>query len=93
MEKPTILIVDDIPANINILADILSPFYKIKAAINGDIALKIARSAARPDLILLDIMMPGKDGYEICRQLKASPETRTIPVIFVTAMSEAVNEC
>lgn len=92
MDKSTILIVDDIPANINILADILSPFYKIKAAINGDIALKIASGVAKPDLILLDIMMPGKDGYEICRQLKSNPDTRNIPVIFVTAMSEAVNE-
>ena len=91
-EKPTILIVDDTPANLSLLCDVLKFDYRTKAAVNGEKALKLAFSAPPPDLILLDIMMPGMDGYEVCRRLKANPATRNIPVIFVTAMSEVEDE-
>ena len=79
-KRPTILAVDDTPENLDIVKGILSDDYHIKVAVNGQIALKIAQSQS-PDLILLDIMMPKMDGYEVCRQLKANPETRDIPVI------------
>lgn len=93
MEKLNkILIVDDERFNINVLSDLLKPTYKIMAAINGQQALKAARSANPPDLILLDVMMPEIDGYEVCRQLKADESTRTIPIIFVTAMGEESDE-
>ena len=91
-EKPTILIVDDTPANLSLLSDVLKSDYRTKAAVNGEKALKLAFSGTPPDLILLDIMMPGMDGYEVCRRLKANPATRSIPVIFVTAMNEVEDE-
>jgi sigma-B regulation protein RsbU (phosphoserine phosphatase) len=92
-EQPRkILIVDDERFNINVLADLLKPTYKIMAAINGKQALKAARSDNPPDLILLDVMMPELDGYEVCRQLKADATTREIPVIFVTAMGQEADE-
>jgi len=87
----TILVVDDAPENIDVLSGVLSTSYKIKAAINGEKALKIA-FASSPDLILLDIMMPGMDGYEVCRRLKDDPRTKNIPVIFVTAKSDVKDE-
>ncbi|MCF8259429.1 MAG: response regulator [Melioribacteraceae bacterium] len=83
MDK-TILIVDDTPENIQILSSILKDYQK-KVAINGDLALKIANSPVRPDLILLDIMMPGKDGYEVIKELKSNEYTKNIPVIFLTS--------
>ncbi|NTS75518.1 two-component system response regulator [Catenovulum sp. SM1970] len=92
VSKQAILVVDDNPENIHVLTGILRPYYKVKAAINGELALKIARGQDKPDIILLDIMMPGIDGYEVCSQLKASPETSEIPVIFVTAKSEVEDE-
>lgn len=88
----TILLVDDVADNIDILNAVLSPYYRTRVALNGEKALQIARSANPPDLILLDIMMPGLNGYEVCRQLKVNPDTRDIPVIFVTAMSEMEDE-
>ena len=91
-EKPTILMVDDTPANLTLLAEVLKSDYRTKAAVSGDKALKLATSATPPDMILLDIMMPGMDGYEVCRRLKADPATRGIPVIFVTAMNEVEDE-
>jgi adenylate cyclase len=91
-EKPTILIVDDTPANLSLLSDVLKSDYRTKAAVNGEKALKLAFSGTPPDLILLDIMMPGMDGYDVCRRLKANPATRSIPVIFVTAMNEVEDE-
>ena len=91
-EKPTILIVDDTSANLELLSDVLKSSYRTKAAVSGDKALRLAVSGNPPDLILLDIMMPGMDGYEVCRRLKANPVTRHIPVIFVTAMSEVDDE-
>lgn len=91
-EKRTILVVDDTPENIDVLSGILRPYYKVKAALNGTLALKIANSANKPQLILLDIMMPDMDGYEVCRQLKANAATAKIPVIFITAKNEVEDE-
>lgn len=91
--KPKILIVDDERFNINILVDILKhDDYKTIVAKNGEEALRRAVSADPPDLILLDIMMPGMDGYEVCTRLKSDEKTANIPVIFVTAMSEVEDE-
>jgi putative two-component system response regulator len=90
--KPTILVVDDTPDNIDLLCAVLENDYRTKIAVNGERALKIANGDAKPDLILLDIMMPGMSGYDVCRALKANAATRDIPVIFVTAMSEVVDE-
>lgn len=90
--RETVLVVDDTPDNIVLLTGILDPHYRIKVAINGRIALKIAATEATPDLILLDVMMPDMDGYEVCRRLKADPKTRDIPVIFVTAKTESEDE-
>jgi len=90
--KPKVLIVDDTPENIQILMGTLKDQYTIVAAINGEKALKMALGETRPDLILLDIMMPGMDGYEVCRRLKADEQVRHIPVIFVTAKTEVEDE-
>jgi len=89
--RPTILVVDDTPENIDVLRGILGAEYTLKVANSGLLALKIA-AAQPPDLILLDIMMPGMDGYEVCRQLKADPRTAAIPVIFITARAETEDE-
>jgi len=91
-DKQTILVVDDTPENIDVLNGVLHPQYKVKAALNGERALKIAGGDPKPDMILLDIMMPGMDGYEVCRQLKANPATAKIPVIFVTAKNQEEDE-
>jgi len=80
----TLLVVDDAPDNIQLLSGLLKERYKIKAATSGEKALVVARKTPPPDLILLDVMMPGMDGYEVCRQLQADALTRAIPVIFVT---------
>jgi diguanylate cyclase (GGDEF)-like protein/PAS domain S-box-containing protein len=84
-KKLTILIVDDTPANVDLLTAILSPDYTVQIAFQGSEALEIAR-ATPPDLILLDIMMPGMNGYDVCRALKADSVTQHIPVIFVTLL-------
>lgn len=89
--QQTILVIDDAPENIDLLTGILSDTYKVKATIDGAKALKIAEKAP-PDLILLDIMMPNMDGYEVCRRLKQNPVTKNIPVIFVTAKEEEKDE-
>jgi len=89
--KPAILVVDDTPENIDVLGGILGADYTIKIANNGQLALKIAATQS-PDLILLDVMMPGMDGHEVCRQLKADPLTNAIPVIFITARAETEDE-
>ena len=91
-EKQTILIVDDTPANLDVLVEILRPDYRTKVATSGDRALELVSAGAPPDLILLDIMMPGLNGYEVCKRLKANPATQNVPVIFVTAMSEVEDE-
>jgi putative two-component system response regulator len=82
--KATVLVVDDTPDNLALMAGVLKERYVVKVAIDGELALKLARSAP-PDLILLDVMMPGIDGYEVCRQLKADATTARIPVMFLTA--------
>ncbi len=89
--KQTILIVDDHQQNIDVLSNILGSEYSLKVATNGETALKIA-SKFKPNLILLDVMMPKMDGFEVCKRLKAQPETVDIPVIFVTALSDTINE-
>ena len=90
--KQKILIVDDERLNINVLNDLLKTDYKIMAALNGKQALKAVESDNPPDLILLDIMMPEMDGYEVCSILKANEKTKEIPVIFVTAMGQTSDE-
>ncbi len=86
---PYILIVDDTPANIDVLGAILMPYYEISVAVNGPMALDIVDSGVIPDLVLLDIMMPEMDGYEVCAKLKSSRETKDIPIIFLTAKTSA----
>ena len=90
--RATVLVVDDTPANLSLMSGLLRDDYKVKVANHGEKALQIAAGAHPPDLILLDIMMPGMDGYEVCRRLKAEPKTRDIPVIFLTAKSEVEDE-
>ena len=91
-EKPTILVVDDAPESIDVLVGILQPEYRVKVAPNGEQALRIAASGDPPDLILLDVIMPGLSGYEVCRELKGAPATSGIPVIFVTSMDGPQDE-
>jgi adenylate cyclase len=90
-EQQRVLVVDDERFNINVLVDLLKNEYKMMAAKDGAMALK-AVGANPPDLILLDIMMPDMDGFEVIQQLKANPETASIPVIFLTAKTEAADE-
>jgi len=92
LPKPSILVVDDTPENIDLLSEILCGDYRVRAAISGEKALKIVYSDEPPDLILLDIMMPGLSGLEICRRIKANPDRRHIPIIFVTAMTATADE-
>ncbi|MBF0112905.1 MAG: response regulator, partial [Desulfamplus sp.] len=91
LQKYNILIVDDTEENIDVLSELLGDDYEVSVAIDGKSALE-AVSDNPPDLILLDIMMPEIDGYEVCRKLKADPATKEIPIIFITAMSEITNE-
>ncbi len=89
MSNPkAVLVVDDTPANIHVIKGILQGDYKIKAATSGEKALQIAAKSPPPDLILLDVMMPGMDGYEVCQRLKAEPATANIPVVFVTGHAD-----
>ena len=90
--KPRILVVDDIIDNIEILGSILRPEYEVTMAMNGQKALQLAGGPNPPDLILLDIVMPEMDGSEVCRRLKESPQTARIPVIFVSARDEEIDE-
>jgi len=89
--KATILAVDDTAENLDVVKGILASQYTVKVAINGPMALKIAEKQP-PDLILLDIMMPEMNGYEVCKRLKSNPATRDIPVIFLTAMDQTTDE-
>ncbi len=91
-EPATILAVDDMPENLALLAAILQPAYRMLAANCGARALKVATAVPRPDLILLDVMMPDMDGYQVLAQLRADPRTRDIPVIFVTALGDVEYE-
>jgi two-component system, sensor histidine kinase and response regulator len=90
--RPTVLVVDDVPDNLSLMGSLLKGDYRVKVANSGEKALRIARSDTPPDLILLDIMMPGMDGYEVCRQLKADAATKDIPVIFLTAKTDVEDE-
>jgi len=84
----TILVVDDEPSNLQVLGELLKPTYKIRVCRSGQQALDICVKADKPDLILLDIMMPEMDGLDVCRALKSDPETEFIPIIFVSALSQ-----
>lgn len=88
----TILIVDDEPVNLQVLTRLLHPTYRVRAANSGASALRAAATDPRPDLILLDVMMPELDGYEVLRQLLANPATHDIPVLFLTALADAGDE-
>lgn len=94
VEKPiaTVLVVDDTPDNLSLMGGLLRDHYHVKVANQGEKALKIAQGEQPPDLVLLDIMMPGMDGYEVCRRLKANLHTRDIPVIFLTARADMEDE-
>ncbi|WP_200960170.1 HD-GYP domain-containing protein [Pelomonas sp. Root1217] len=91
MPQATVLVVDDTPANLTLLAQVLKPHYRVQLAVSGAKALEICRRQP-PDLIVLDVMMPELDGYEVCRQLKADPATRRVPVIFLTALTRPEDE-
>lgn len=90
--RTLILIVDDTPTNITVVSGVLKEEYRTKVATNGEKALALAAGPEKPDLILLDVTMPGMDGYEVCRRLKANPKTSEIPVIFLTAKTDSVDE-
>jgi len=90
--KPTILIVDDEKTNINILADVLKDTFNISIATSGTDALKLVHEGLNPNIILLDIVMPGIDGFSVCEELKANKSTAGIPIVFVTGMNDAINE-
>jgi CheY-like chemotaxis protein len=91
-QKTTILVVDDAPANIQLLSGVLREKYKVKAATSGVKALAVSQKTPPPDLILLDIIMPELDGYEVCRQLKTNPATMDIPVVFITGNISSQDE-
>ncbi len=91
-KRQIILVVDDTPENIEVLRQLLRADYTIHAAISGEKGLEIARRMPQPDIILLDIMMPGIDGYEVCRQLKGDPLTAHIPVVFISALDQVGHE-
>jgi len=87
MEKKSILVVDDAPENIDLLVGLLKDKYKVRAALNGEVALSIARSPSPPDLILLDIVMPDMNGLEVCKILKNDKKTSSIPVVFLSGQA------
>lgn len=91
-EKPLVLVVDDSPVNLSTISALLKDHYRIKVANNGERGLKIAGTDPIPNLILLDIMMEGMDGYEVCQHLKSNPQTAGIPVIFLTGKAEVEDE-
>jgi len=91
-DRKLVLIVDDTPTNVSVVSGVLKDKYRTKVATNGEKALAIATAADKPDLILLDVMMPGMDGFEVCRRLKADPATHEIPIIFLTAKTDSVDE-
>jgi putative two-component system response regulator len=92
LQRPTILVVDDTPDNLTLMSNLLKEQYRVKLANGGAKALKIAQGESPPDLILLDIMMPEMDGYEVCEKLKSDPATKHIPIIFLTAKAEISDE-
>jgi putative two-component system response regulator len=90
-KRPVILAVDDTPENLDVVKGLLTPKFVVKAAVNGMMALKIVEKQS-PDLILLDIRMPGMDGFEVCRRLKENEASADIPVVFLTGESDATSE-
>lgn len=90
--RQTVLVADDTPENIDLLSGLLRQDYRVKVATSGEKAIAIVNSDDPPDLILLDIMMPGMNGYDVCRRIKANPDRCSIPVIFVTAMTSIEDE-
>src|SRR6187200_614411 len=92
LDRQTVLVVDDTADNLALMSGLLKDLYKVKVANGGEKALKIARGDSPPDLILLDIMMPGLSGYDVCDELKADPATRDIPIIFLTALAATEDE-
>ena len=84
----TLLVVDDEPANIDLLKGVLPAEYRVKVAISGEKALKIAQKLPGPDIVILDVMMPEMDGYEVCRLLKSDALTAGIPVVFVSGHTD-----
>lgn len=91
-QRADILIVDDTPANLNVLTAILKQQgYRVRPAISGELALTAAQKVL-PDVILLDIQMPGLNGYQVCRQLKADPRTAPVPVVFISALEDALDK-
>lgn len=89
---PVVLVVDDVPTNVKILADALRAEYRVRVATNGNDALRATQSEPVPDLVMLDVMMPEMDGYEVCRQIRKNPQTQRIPIIFVTAKNADYDE-
>lgn len=92
MDKKTVLVVDDDPGNIDLLVEVLKDKFIVKAARNGQVALKICHLANQPDLVLLDVIMPDMNGYEVCRELKADSSTAAIPVIFLSGEQVQANQ-
>ena len=90
--KPVILIVDDAAENLHVLSELLRPDYRVLAATSGEGCLRVASNSLKPDLILLDVMMPGMDGYEVLARLRENPVTQDIPVVFLTALADAGRE-
>ena len=88
----TVLVVDDTPENIDLLGAVLEPYYKVKVATNGERALQLVMGNSPPDLILLDVVMPGLSGLEVCRRLKVQPKHCHIPIIFVTSREQPQDE-
>ena len=91
-QKPVVLVVDDVPANLHLIGDLLRDSYQVQVAISGAVALQIVERTV-PDLILLDVMMPDMDGYEVCRHLKADPKTRDVPILFLSARNQDEDQC
>ena len=91
-EKPTILIVDDTPTNITLLTELLKGQYRLRVATNGIKALDALGAGEPPDLVLLDIMMPEMDGYEVCRRMKENDAVKDVPVIFLSALNETMDK-
>ena len=88
----TILVIDDVPENLHVISELLRPQYRVLVATSAQAGLRIAGSQPTPDLILLDVMMPGMDGYAVLAKLRENPATRDIPVVFLTALAEAKDE-
>jgi putative two-component system response regulator len=91
-DRPSVLVVDDMPENLAVLGELLQTDYRVRVANSGRRALEVATSSPQPDLILLDVMMPELDGYDVLKLLRADAATRDIPVIFVTAMDASADE-